>query len=426
VDNLLNNELIMLKVLDLFSGIGGFSLGLESTGHFKTIAFVEKDKFCQKVLQKNFKNIPIEGDIRNVKGEKYKADVVTGGFPCQPFSVAGKRKGTDDDRYLWDETIRVVRECKPKYFIGENVEGLINIQEGMVLRQVQTDLEKEGFEVQCFIIPASGIGAWHQRKRVWIVGYSEHNGHTSTKIKGSSNKTNDDCKKRKHQTIESERTSRYRNNENVWMDVSNSNARFGIGENKEIQTRGNSINNGSSTDVPNSKSKWSRECRELDKKKRLEESKSTQSDCICSDVPNSDSRMRRRWGTIGESGANKIWEFYSEKEKQSEQNFRSKTIGCDDIFREKQNLQYTNNKRCKESDLSTKSKKSDFGNREYDSTRENKTWWQTQSNLCGVPDGVSYELDKDRANRIKALGNSIVPQIVRELGLAIIEAENDR
>jgi DNA-cytosine methyltransferase len=416
----------MLKVLDLFSGIGGFSLGLESTGHFKTIAFVEKDKFCQKVLQKNFKNIPIEGDIRNVKGEKYKADVVTGGFPCQPFSVAGKRKGTDDDRYLWDETIRVVRECKPKYFIGENVEGLINIQQGMVLRQVQTDLEKEGFEVQCLIIPASGIGAWHQRKRVWIVGYSEHNGHTSTKIKGSSNKTNDDCKKRKHQTIESERTSRYRNNENVWMDVSNSNARFGIGENKEIQTRGNSINNGSSTDVPNSKSKWSRECRELDKKKRLEESKSTQSDCICSDVPNSDSRMRRRWGTIGESGANKIWEFYSEKEKQSEQNFRSKTIGCDDIFREKQNLQYTNNKRCKESDLSTKSKKSDFGNREYDSTRENKTWWQTQSNLCGVPDGVSYELDKDRANRIKALGNSIVPQIVRELGLAIIEAENDR
>ena len=125
----------MLKVLDLFGGIGGFSLGLESTGHFETIAFCEKDKFCQKVLQKNFKNIPIEGEIRNVKGEKYKADVITGGFPCQPFSVAGKRKGTDNDRYLWDETIRVVRECKPKWFIGLiYVEGIINIQEGMVLR----------------------------------------------------------------------------------------------------------------------------------------------------------------------------------------------------------------------------------------------------------------------------------------------------
>ena len=165
-----------LKLLDLFSGIGGFSLGLESTGFFETIAFVEKDKFCQKVLKKNFNNIPIEEDIRNVKGERYAADVITGGFPCQPFSIAGKRKGTDDDRYLWDETIRVVRECKPRWFIGENVEGIINIQDGMVLRQVCDDLEKEGFEVQCLIIPASSIGAFHQRKRVWIIAYSKHNG----------------------------------------------------------------------------------------------------------------------------------------------------------------------------------------------------------------------------------------------------------
>ena len=165
----------MLKVLDLFSGIGGFTLGLDSTGGFETVAFVEKDKFCQKVLKKNFPNITIEGEIRDVKGDRYKADVITGGFPCQPFSVAGKRKGTDDDRYLWDETIRVIRECKPKWFIGENVEGLVNIQEGMVLRQVQTDLEKEGFEVQCLIIPASGIGAWHQRKRVWIIGCNVSN-----------------------------------------------------------------------------------------------------------------------------------------------------------------------------------------------------------------------------------------------------------
>jgi DNA (cytosine-5)-methyltransferase 1 len=314
VDNLFNNELIMLKVLDLFSGIGGFSLGLESTGHFETIAFVEKDEFCQKVLKKNFKNIPIEGDIRNVKGEKYKADVVTGGFPCQPFSVAGKRKGTDDDRYLWDETIRVVRECKPKYFIGENVEGLINIQEGMVLRQVQTDLEKEGFEVQCLVIPASGIGAWHQRKRIWIIGCN---------------------------------------------------------------------------------------------------------------VSNSDSRMRRRWGTIGESGANEIWGFYSSEKKQSSNDIRSKTIGCDDILRE-ENVTNTNSKRSQR--LGIQSNNLQKGNKttinSNNSIKEQQTWWQTQSELCGVPNGVSYELDKDRANRVKALGNSIVPQIARELGKAIIEAEN--
>ena len=333
-----------LKVLDLFSGIGGFSLGLESTGFFETMAFVEKDAFCQKVLKKNFNNIPIEGDIRNVKGEKYRADVVTGGFPCQPFSVAGKRKGTDDDRYLWDETIRVVRECKPKYFIGENVEGLVNIQNGMVLRQVQDDLEKEGFQVQCLIIPASGIGAWHQRKRVWIIG----------------------------------------------CNVSNSNTRFGIGENQEIQTRGN-------TSTISSK-----------------------------DVSNSDSRMRRRWGAIGESGTNEIWGFYSTKEKQSSNDIRSKTVGCNDILRKK-NVSNTNSKRSQ--GLGIQSDNLQEGNKttinSNNSIEEQQTWWQTQSSLCGVPNGVSYKLDKNRANRIKSLGNSIVPQIARELGLAIMEVENE-
>jgi DNA (cytosine-5)-methyltransferase 1 len=343
VDNLLHNELIMLKVLDLFSGIGGFSLGLESTGHFETIAFVEKDEFCQKVLKKNFKNIPIEGDIRNVKGEKYKADVVTGGFPCQPFSVAGKRKGTDDDRYLWDETIRVVRECKPKYFIGENVEGLINIQQGMVLRQVQTDLEKEGFEVQCLVIPASGIGAWHQRKRVWIIG----------------------------------------------CNVSNSNTRFGIGENQEIQTRGNTSTN-SSKNVSNTFGKLSNGC--------------------SSTTRNSTTEFKR-------VECNQSWNWNE---------VRSKTERCSEQDRE--DVPNSDGKRSQgyklQHNLETGKQISKHNGKT--SSERQQTWWQTQSELCGVPNGVSYELDKNRTNRIKALGNSIVPQIARELGLAILEAENDR
>ena len=108
------------------------------------------------------------GDIKEFDATDYygRIDILSGGFPCQPFSVAGKRKGTDDDRYLWDETIRVVAECKPRWFIGENVDGLVNIQNGMVLRQVQDDLEKEGFQVQCLVIPASGVGALHQRQRM--------------------------------------------------------------------------------------------------------------------------------------------------------------------------------------------------------------------------------------------------------------------
>ena len=101
------------------------------------------------------------------KEQEFEADVITGGFPCQPFSVAGKQKGTNDNRYLWPEMFRLIKEIKPEFVIGENVQGIINLQDGMVLRQVLNDqLEGEGFEVQCFLIPASGIGAWHQRNRV--------------------------------------------------------------------------------------------------------------------------------------------------------------------------------------------------------------------------------------------------------------------
>ena len=215
-----------MNVLDLFSGIGGFSLGLESTGFFKTIAFVEKDKFCQKVLQKNFPNVPIEDEVRNVKGERFKADVITGGFPCQPFSVAGKRRGTDDDRYLWDETIRVVAETKPKWFVGENVEGIVNISEGKVLQQIQKDLETENFQVQCLIIPASGVGAWHQRKRVWIIANSNNNGS---------------YRQKRNETIKSSNQSQEWLSVGNDKDVSNSNSRLRRGRRTEQESRANEI-----------------------------------------------------------------------------------------------------------------------------------------------------------------------------------------
>ena len=382
-----------LKLLDLFSGIGGFSLGLESTGFFETIAFVEKDKFCQKVLKKNFNNIPIEEDIRNVKGERYAADVITGGFPCQPFSVAGKRKGTDDDRYLWDETIRVVRECKPRWFIGENVEGIINIQEGVVLRQVCTDLEKEGFEVQCLIIPASGIGAWHQRKRVWILAYSNNNG--SYRSKGN-------------ETIESSNEQKDRLSFRDDKDVSNSNI--------SSKTQRGEYENDEKTSSSRKHFKGGSNCNGRQGY--------IQSTWKSEDVSNSNSRLRGGRGAEFQSGDDGQWGFYSKKEKQTRDDIRSKVIGCD-VVSGKTTVQHSNNQRCEESNISKKSNKKDIHSGEYDSTTENKTWWQTQSSLCGVPNGVSYELDKDRANRIKSLGNSIVPPIARQLGLAIMKAELD-
>ena len=329
-----------LKLLDLFSGIGGFSLGLESTGFFETIAFVEKDKFCRKVLKKNFNNIPIEEDIRNVKGSNYAADVITSGFPCQPFSVAGKRKGTDDDRYLWDETIRVVAECKPSWFIGENVEGLININNGLVLRQVQTDLEEQGFQVQCIVIPASGIGAWHQRKRIWIVAYSHNNGS----YRSQRNETEQSCNKQED--------------------------RLSFRDDKDVPNSNSKLSNGCGSSTRNSSTKF----------KGME--------------------------------CNQSWNWNE---------VRSKAERCSEQDRE--DVQHSNNQRCEESNISKESNKQDIHSGKFDSTRTDKTWWEAQSELCGVPNGISFELDKDRSSRIKALGNSIVPQIARQLGLSIMEAE---
>ncbi len=161
-----------MKVLDLFSGIGGFSLGLEWAG-METIAMCEKDKFCRQVLAKHWPDITIHEDIRKLDGREYKnaVDVVCGGFPCQPFSVAGKQLGKEDDRHLWPEMLRVIKESAPAWVIGENVSGFVS----MALDDVCLDLEAEGYEVQSFVIPACAVEAHHRRDRCWIVAYSDEN-----------------------------------------------------------------------------------------------------------------------------------------------------------------------------------------------------------------------------------------------------------
>ena len=269
-----------LSVLDLFSGIGGFSLGLESTGKFKTIGFCEKDKFCQKVLQKHWSDTPIYEDIKKLDGTKIKADVITGGFPCQSISIAGKQKGKNDDRFLFPEMLRVIKETQARWVIGENVQNLLNISNGEILQGIHNDLETIGYEVQTFNISASSQGAWHKRSRVWIV-------------------------------------------------AANTNTRLSYRKNKEIQTRGITSNNGS-TNTANS------------------------------------NNIRTQVQTKGKHTSFKMFESQSKK-----------------------------------------------------------SWWETFSEFYRIPDGLQYGLDKDRTNRIKALGNAIVPQIATEIGKAIIKAEEE-
>ena len=159
----------------LFSGIGGFDLASEWMG-WKNVFHCEWMEFPRKVLDYHFPNADSHIDICKTDFKKYanKIDILTGGFPCQPFSTAGKRKGTQDERYLWHEMLRAIQEIKPAYVIAENVFGITNIDGGLVFEQVCLDLENEGYEVQPFIIPACAKNAPHRRDRVWFVAYNSN------------------------------------------------------------------------------------------------------------------------------------------------------------------------------------------------------------------------------------------------------------
>jgi len=315
-----------LKVLDLFSGIGGFTLGLDSTNFFETVKFVEKDKYCQKVLQKNFPNIPIEEDIKNVKGKEGEADVICGGFPCQPFSVAGKQKGTSDDRHLWPEMFRLIREIKPQFVIGENVKNIINIQDGVVFETVCTDLESEGYEVQPFNIPAAGVGAPHRRERVWIVAYVERNGQLASKEREGIKETISKKQKGSNHSFDTERAS-------------------------YIST--------TKTNVANTKS-------------------------IESYVGEHGKHQEER------SGQGEI-----RGENSHDANTYSKRL---ERFRTEHELR----------------------NSEKEKQTSGNSWWSVEPNVGRVANGVP-----GRVHRLKGLGNAIVPQIAKEIGLAIKKVAND-
>jgi DNA (cytosine-5)-methyltransferase 1 len=175
----------MLRQLDLFSGIGGFSLGMEATGGFETVAFCEIEEFPRKVLQKHWPHVKQYKDIKELTYDTIKEDgigpidIITGGYPCQPFSNAGRKKGEKDPRHLWPEMFRLIKECRPSWVCAENVSGHIKLG----LDSVLSDMENEGFQTRTLSISASSVGANHKRERVWILAYSERN-NDKQEIKG--------------------------------------------------------------------------------------------------------------------------------------------------------------------------------------------------------------------------------------------------
>jgi len=188
-----------MRLLDLFSGIGGFSYAAEKLiGGYETVAFCEMDEFCQKVLKKHWPQVPIFDDVRTLDAARLgRIDIVTGGYPCQPFSQAGRRQGEEDERHLWPEMLRIIKSCQPRYVLAENVAGHVT----MGLDQVLTDLEDQGYTTRAIIVPACAKNAPHRRDRVWIIGQNVDDSNDSTdRAKRGKTRKEDSLQKEYRQT----------------------------------------------------------------------------------------------------------------------------------------------------------------------------------------------------------------------------------
>ena len=372
-----------LKVLDLFSGIGGFSLALESTGHFQTIGFVENDEYCQAVLQHHFPEVPILGDIKNVTKETVptRPDVICGGFPCQPFSVAGDQRAKDDPRHLWPEMLRIIKEQKPTWIVGENVSGLVKLG----LDEILDEMEDQGYSTRTFNIPAFSVGAPHQRQRLWIIGHlgdPEHNGSPTPERQRGLLKQPEEPKKQ-ISIWELEGTS------SASGDVANPDnegVRSRIGgddfDYEEESGEGGVDGEGSAGD-----DEWY-------------DTSPTQDEGV--DVSDTDdTRDRTQEHRVDEDGKKNI------QGRQEHTQAKSSRHGADIPDPNGKGLQGQR----KKYKLPKSKRKREIGG---------SSWWDVEPNVGRVAYGVP-----NRVFKLRALGNSIIPQIAQKIGYAIIEAEKN-
>ena len=408
--------------LDMCSGIGGWAIAFRELG-INTIAFCEIDKYPRQVLQKNFPGVPIFNDLKELTYEDIKKrtgvdgiDILTCSYPCQPFSVAGKQKGEEDPRHLWPDTFRLVQECRPTWFVGENVSGHIKLGLDTVLE----DLASEGYDTRTFVIPASSVGAWHKRERLWIIGYSEHNGSLATKKSRKHQETARGTPQGQNQAEQSEGASRPSNHENV-SDTDNSRDRASRHEADQEQPQtdqgwqkqsqlefGGHSENVSDTESLRFGRGSGQECRTPQWQFLQEEQERRE---IWREVEGCGASLDESTDTSS-SGL----EEHGHSESKDVVQHREETISDTECERSQRWLPRWENQEWE----------SELGHAGCGSTahlQQGENWWKTQSELCGVPNGISVELDKGRVGRIKGLGNAIVPQIAWFIGNAIITTE---
>jgi len=378
-------ELNKLTHGSLFSGIGGFDLASEWMG-WDNLFHCEWNEFGQKVLKYYWPNAELFIDIKKSNFTKYanKIDVLTGGFPCQPYSSAGKRLGKEDDRHLWPEMLRAIREIQPRYVVGENVRGLTNWNGGLVFDEVQADLEAEGYEVLPFLLPACAINAPHRRDRIWFIAYSISASERANKLRGLRFKNGE---------ISGERTQ-------TIHDAIGSNGIKGITSN----TNSNGFNK------CNSKHEINTSEGRIDAFSNINES---------NDNGNvADTNGIGLWGKSNRIGKSNEFSEISKKSITSNSKFLrlEHSTNTEEVSGKKTISIRKRNK----SALSFKTNVYGY-----------KSYWEnfpTVSPICNGNDGISDRLDaitfpKWRNESIKAGGNAIVPQVAYQIFKAIEEYE---
>ena len=230
-----------LKLLDLFSGIGGFSYAAEKiVGGYKTTQFVEIDPYCQSVLRKNFPNTPIHDDIKTFSAKQGQFDVFTIGFPCQDLSVAGRQRGINDETRsgLFYESIRLLRTVRPRFAIFENVRNLLSHGKGETFQEVLFQIAKAGYDAEWSVISAKDLGACHLRERIWILAYTNNYGSPSAERIRINGKTDSNTQKGQNKISESERSSESSDSRIIQQTAnsSNSNSTRTESNSEEVET----------------------------------------------------------------------------------------------------------------------------------------------------------------------------------------------
>lgn len=439
----------MIKILDICSGIGGFSLGLESTGGFDTVAFCEFDDFCCKVLNKHWPDVPIYKDLKEIGNEPERIiqdfDLICGGIPCQPFSVAGKKKGKEDDRHLWPYMYEIIKHKQPTWVIVENVGGFVNV----ALDDVCLDLETQGYATQSFIIPACSVEAPHRRDRIWILGKNLENPRRAL------------------------RQGRIEQGENA--------DEVGQGDADQLERSGSTPRSDvAHASIEGLEGRISGDDQGGQERKALSRSEEQQdevgADTRCSsglstkeNVPNSSGQ--RLEGHRGEHGLRETSEEEQTGRSSQERDVsHAKELDRDvdvnghsgqDDGQQRQGLQgelrRASGNRAEDVANTERLRQQGQGEHERPSNTAKDSEGQasgtddgsqgqtgqghTEPGVGGMDDGVSARLDghfgftvepdiprvatgiPERVNRLKALGNSIVPQVIRNIGLAILEEE---